>query len=64
MEVIKYLLENGANIHADNDYALRISAEMGYLEVVKYLIEKGANIHAEDDESLIYSARNCYFGNS
>ena len=45
LEVVKYLIERGADVHADNDYyALRYSAGKGHLEVVKYLIEKGANI--------------------
>jgi hypothetical protein len=35
---IKLLLEQGANIHFDNDYALKWSAERGYLEIVKYLV--------------------------
>ena len=41
LEVVKYLVENGADIHANNDHALRWSARFGHLEVVKYLIEKG-----------------------
>ena len=46
VNIVKYLVDNGANIHADDDCALREAAVNGYLEVVKYLVEKGANIHA------------------
>ena len=42
-------LKNGANIHADNDIALRLASENGHLEVVKYLVENRANIHADND---------------
>jgi hypothetical protein len=42
----KWLVENGADIHADNDMAIRVCAEYGHLEIIKYLVEKGANIHA------------------
>ena len=34
-EVVKLLVEKGADIHALNDYALRYAAENGHLEVVK-----------------------------
>ena len=36
----KYLVEHGADIHANNNHALRWAAENGYLEVVKYLEEQ------------------------
>ena len=57
VEVMKYLIENGADVHADNDVALSCSAEMGHLEVVKYLIENGADIHACNGCALRCSAR-------
>ena len=37
LEVVKYLIENGADIHAEDDYALKYSAINGHLEIVKYL---------------------------
>ena len=40
---MKYLVE-GANIHADNDFALRESARCGRLEILKYLVDKGVDI--------------------
>jgi len=51
-QIVKYLVEHGANIHARNDAALTNSVEYGYFEIVKYLVENGANIHAVDDEAL------------
>ena len=47
-----------ANIHADDDYALRWAAKYGHLEVVKYLVSKGADIHADDDYALRWAAEN------
>ena len=35
IKVLQRLIENGANISAKNDYALRYSARNGHLEVVK-----------------------------
>jgi hypothetical protein len=43
--VVKYLVEQGANIHSDGDYAARKSAVNGHLKVFKYLVGQGANIH-------------------
>jgi ankyrin repeat protein len=53
---IKLVLEQGADIHASNDEALRISAKNGHLEIVKYLVEHGANIHINDNAALRNSA--------
>ena len=52
LEVVRYLVEQGANIHANNDYAIRWASENGHLEVVRYLVEKGANIHANNDYAI------------
>ena len=51
------MLEQGANLHADNEKALRLAALYGHLEVVKYLLEEGANHRADDDWALGWAAR-------
>jgi hypothetical protein len=35
---VKHLIEQGADIHASNDEALRLSTKYGHLETVKYFI--------------------------
>jgi ankyrin repeat protein len=50
LELVKYSLEKGANIHIE--FALSYASQNGHLEVVKYLVEQGANIHAKDDLAL------------
>ncbi|XWV26720.1 ankyrin repeat protein [Tupanvirus soda lake] len=57
-ETFQYLVSLGANIHTNYDYALRWSAEKGYLDVVKYLVDKGTDINADYDCALISSAGN------
>ena len=52
------LLDQGADIHANNDLALRLSAQNGHLAVVQFLLEHGANIHADNDLALRLSAKN------
>ena len=45
-------LTAGANVHANNDQALRWASENGHLAVVQALLNAGANVHADDDEAL------------
>jgi len=58
IDKVKNLLDQGADIHDDNDWALRESAFYGYLEIVKFLLTQGANIHADDDYALREAATN------
>ena len=58
LEMVKYLFMKGADIHANNDEALILSAGNGHLEMVKYLFMKGADIHANNDNALRSSAGN------
>ena len=53
LKSIKHLLEHGANLHADNDGALRKAAENGHLEVFKHLLEQGANSDRISEKILI-----------
>jgi ankyrin repeat protein len=51
LDVVQFLVENGADIHAGNDRALQLAAEYGHLDVIRYLIENGADIsHLLDNE--------------
>ena len=56
IKIVKYLIENGADIHSSGEGALLLATEKGYLEVVKYLIEHGSDIHANDNEALRLAA--------
>ena len=50
--MVKYLLEQGADIHTQGDGALINAARNGHLDIVKYLVEHGADIHSNNDEAL------------
>jgi hypothetical protein len=43
LELVKYSLEKGANIHTYDDAALRYASYYGYYEVIKYLVEQMNN---------------------
>ena len=54
LEIVEYLIENGANIEAKDDYGntpLHTAANYGStLEIVEYLIENGADIEANNND--------------
>jgi ankyrin repeat protein len=56
LDIVYQAIDQGANIHAEDESALLWSSENGHLEVVRYLVDQGANIHARDDETLLWSA--------
>jgi ankyrin repeat protein len=45
LEVVKYLVEQGADIHAFDDYALRFANSNKHREVVNYL----NNLYSKND---------------
>src|SRR3990167_8398204 len=59
-ELVKYLVEHGADIHIQDDYPLRSASENGKFDVVKYLVEHDADIHAEYDDALIVACQHGY----
>ena len=58
VETWKYLVQQGVDIHADNDLVLRYLASNGHLEVLKYLVQQGVDIRANNDEALRSAAFN------
>lgn len=52
LEIVKYLIEKGANIQANNNLALRMAVMNKHLDIVKYLIENGADIHINNEYIL------------
>jgi hypothetical protein len=44
LDLIKLFIENGADVHANDDYALYTCSYHKYGDCVEYLINNGANI--------------------
>ena len=57
LALVKYLVENGANIHDEDDFAFLMACGYGHLKTVKYLNEQGANMHVKNGRSLINASR-------
>ena len=58
LDIIKFLVSEGANIHTNNDYPLRWASRFGHLDIVKFLVSKGANIHVLYDWALRWASAN------
>lgn len=56
IEIAKYLIELGTNIHSNDNAPLRFSSRSGHLELVKILIKKGADIHADNNYALRWAS--------
>jgi len=59
-EVVRLLLDAGANVHAYNDWALQWASQNGRTEVVKLLLDAGANVHANSDWALRWASLHGY----
>lgn len=54
---IKAIINNGADVHFGDDYALRICSEYGLFENVKTLVALGADVRAKNDEALLNAVK-------
>ncbi len=60
IDIVKLLVEKGADIHINRDSPLTWASLYGHFEVVVYLIENEADINANNGESLIVACKNGY----
>jgi ankyrin repeat protein len=51
-DLTKYLLENGADVHAEHNKALRLSSSKGHISVVKLLIDHDADVTDSDNDAI------------
>jgi len=63
IDVIKYLIDHGANIHKYNkqDHALQMAAQRGQLELVDYLIEIGCDIEKWNGRAFAWAVERGHF---
>src|SRR4030042_1933252 len=58
LKMVKYLHQNGADITANNNAAIRWASRNGHLEVVKYLHQNGGDITADNNCAIRWASRN------
>ena len=58
LEVVKHLVQNGADVNSQNNKALIYTAGNGNLEIVKYLVQNGADVTAKNNKPLIAASEN------
>lgn len=51
--LVQYLLDHGVDVHADDDYLLRHSSEMGYFDLTYLALSRGANVHVQGETPLL-----------
>ena len=56
LSLVKFSVEQGADIHVHSEEPLRWASLFGHLNVVKWLVENGADIHALTDQALRWAA--------
>ncbi len=60
LEIVKYLVSLGADIHAEGEWALKYACKKDHINVVEYLVSKGSNIRVDDNLPLDIA---CKYGN-
>jgi len=61
LEIVKIIVNMGANFRVNNDWPLCLAACGGYLPVVKYFIGLGANHKADNELPLKWASMNNHF---
>lgn len=56
--VLKFVIELGADVSSDDAYALRVASERGHTNIIRLLIESGVDVHADDDCAIRWAAIN------
>ena len=55
-DFIPLAVKSGADIHANDEYALRVASYYGHAAAVECLLKAGANVHALDDFALRWAS--------
>lgn len=60
LNVVKFFIENGANVNYNRTQCLRNASSEGHLKIVEYLIKNGADVHADEEGALKLAVFNGY----
>jgi len=56
LDHVMVALNNGANVHTENEAGVKWAIERGHLEILKYLVSQGADIHVGDDDLVVWAS--------
>ena len=56
VSLVKHALEKGANVHYNEDRALRFACLAGQLDIVKHLVKSGADINVSNSAPFFVSS--------
>jgi len=56
LKMIEKLISKGADVHADDNAALKWASKNGHLKVVKFLISKGVDVHVDGNCALRWAS--------
>lgn len=59
-DIVEFLINNGSDIHQDDDTSLITASLHGCEKVVRILVNNGANIHAQDNQALVSASSRGY----
>ena len=54
---VKVLVSQGADVRANNHYAVQLTSYYGHLEVLMYLVSQGANVRANNHYAVQWASR-------
>jgi ankyrin repeat protein len=57
LEEVEELFRQGADVHLDYEYALKLAERNGHLNIIEYLVSKGASVN---DDLLFFAALDGY----
>lgn len=57
LEQVLACLGKGADVHYQNDLALRYAVYLGYIDITEALLKRGANVHADDETPLFVAVK-------
>lgn len=60
-ELMRILIDNGANIHANRSAAICLASYKSNIKVMKILLKAGIDIHTNNDEALRFACQDGYY---
>ena len=60
-DIVKILIDNGADVHMQDNYPIRFASDNGHYDIVKLLIENGADVSSKNNYAIRLASRNGHY---